>query len=97
MVIFHHFRNALLSAAANGSLSETNDKPSIPIKAAPLQQNNRLKVTMQSRPQESFLTPLKSPKSSPLGPQKVKNDHKIKSKSNVRIEGNIENESCSTT
>ena len=48
MVIFHHFRNALLSAAANGSLSETNNKPSIPIKAAPLQQNNRLKVTMQS-------------------------------------------------
>ena len=27
----------------------------------------------------------------------VKNDPKIKSKSNVRIEGNIENESCSTT
>ena len=51
MVIFHHFRNALLSAAANGSLSETNNKPnkpSMPIKAAPLQQNNRLKVTMQS-------------------------------------------------
>ena len=34
---------------------------------------------------------------SQLGPQKVKNDPKIKSKSNVRIEGNIENESCSTT
>ena len=30
-------------------------------------------------------------------PQKVRNDPKIKSKSNVRIEGNIENESCSTT
>ena len=36
-------------------------------------------------------------KNSPLGPQKVKNDPKIKSKSNVRIEGNIENESCSST
>ena len=31
-----------------------------------------------------------------LGPQKVKNYPQIKSKSNVRIEGNIENESCST-
>ena len=36
-------------------------------------------------------------KNSPLGPEKIKNDSKIKSKSNVRIEGNIENESCSTT
>ena len=31
-------------------------------------------------------------KSSPLGPQKVKNNHKSKSKSNVRIQGIIENE-----
>ena len=30
------------------------------------------------------------PKKCPLGPQKVKNDLKIKSKSNVRIEGNKE-------
>ena len=47
-------------------------------------------------PQNSFRT-LPQPKNSLLGPQKVKNDPKIKSKSNVRIEGNIENESCSTT
>ena len=32
-----------------------------------------------------------------LGPQKVKNNPKITSKSNVRIEGIKENESCSTT
>ena len=38
-----------------------------------------------------------SPINSSLGPQKVKNDPKIKSKSNVRIEENIENESFSTT
>ena len=38
-----------------------------------------------------------NPRNSPLGTWKVKNYHKIKSKSNVRIEGNIENESCSTT
>ena len=49
-----------------------------------------------SRSQNSFRT-LPQPKNSLLGPQKVKNDPKIKSKSNVRIEGNIENESCSTT
>ena len=38
-----------------------------------------------------------NPKYSPLGPQKVKNNPKIKVQSNVRIEENIENESCSTT
>ena len=36
------------------------------------------------------------PKKSPLGPQKVQNSPEIKSNSNVRIEGSIENESCST-
>ena len=37
------------------------------------------------------------PQTSPLGPQKDKNDPKIKPNSNVRIQGIIENESCSTT
>ena len=46
---------------------------------------------------KTVFDPFPNPKYSPLGPQKVKNDPKIKSKSNVRIEGNIENESCSTT
>ena len=42
-----------------------------------------------SRPQNSVWT---------LPPtQKVENDPKIKSKSDVRIEGNIEDEKCSTT
>ena len=36
------------------------------------------------------------PKNSPLEPKIVKNKPKIKSKSNVRIEGNIENKSCCT-
>ena len=49
-----------------------------------------------SRPQKSFRT-LTQPKNSSLGSQKVKNNPKIKSKLNDRIEGNIENESCSTT
>ena len=47
-------------------------------------------------PQNSCRT-LPQPKNSPLGPKKVKNDPKIKSKSKVRIEINIENESYSTT
>jgi len=44
-----------------------------------------------------FLGPPTNPTNSPLGPQKAKNDPKIKSKSNVRFEGNIGNESCLTT
>ena len=47
-------------------------------------------------PQDSCQNPPR-PQNSPLGPKKVKNDPKIKSKSNVGIEGSIENESCSTT
>ena len=47
-------------------------------------------------PKKSFGT-LPRPKNSRLGPKKVKTDHKIKSKSKVRIERNIENERCSTT
>ena len=49
-----------------------------------------------SRPQK-FFEPFPNPKNSPLGPQKVEKDTKIKSKSKVRIERNIENESCFTT
>ena len=41
--------------------------------------------------------PYPNPKNSPLGPQKVKSDPKIKSKSKVRIEGTIENKRYSTT
>ena len=41
--------------------------------------------------------PFPYPKNSLLGPQKVENDPKIKSKSNVRNEWNEEDESCSTT
>ena len=41
--------------------------------------------------------PYPDPKNSPTCPQKVTNDPKIKSKSKVRIQGTIENKSCSTT
>ena len=44
-----------------------------------------------------MVSPYHDPKNRPLGTQKVKNDPEIKSKSKVRIERNIENESCSTT
>ena len=47
-----------------------------------------------SRPQNIFeLFP--NPKNSPLGPKKVKNDPKIKSKSIIRMEGSKENKSLS--
>ena len=46
---------------------------------------------------KTVFEPFLNPKNSPLGLKKVKNDPKIESKSNVRIEGNIENESCLTT
>ena len=45
---------------------------------------------------KTVFEPYPDPKNSPLGPQKVKSDHKIRSKSNVRIEGTIGNKSCST-
>ena len=38
-----------------------------------------------------------NPKDGPLVPQKIKNDYKIKLESYVNIEGNKDNESCSTT
>ena len=41
--------------------------------------------------------PYPDPKNSPLGPQKVKNHPKIKSKSKVRIEGTIKNRKNSNT
>ena len=49
-----------------------------------------------SSPQKVF-GPVPNPNNSQLGPQKVKNDHTIESKSNVKIERNQKNESCSNT
>ena len=46
--------------------------------------------------QKHVLSPQIEPKNGPTGPQKVKNNHKIKSKSNVRIGGNKENQSFCT-
>ena len=46
--------------------------------------------------QNSFRT-LSQAQKQPIRAQKVKNYPNIKSKSNARVEGNIENESCSTT
>ena len=54
-------------------------------------------VQLHEWAQKQCLNPSPTPKNSPSGPQKVKNDPKIKSKSNVRIKRNTENESCSTT
>ena len=48
-----------------------------------------------SRPKKSF-EPYSDHKNCPLGSQKVKSDPKIR-KTNIRIDENIQNESCSTT
>ena len=48
-------------------------------------------VQLHEQTPKQCLNSSPTPKNSPLGPQKVKNDPKIKSKSNLRIEGNIEN------
>ena len=45
---------------------------------------------------KTVVVPYSDPKTSPLGPKKDKNNPKIKSNSNVTIQGIIENESCST-
>ena len=70
-------------------------------------QNQMLELKKKNKENESCSTtwadrktvfePFPNPKNSPLGPQKVKNDPKIESKSNVRIERNKKNESYSTT
>ena len=52
---------------------------------------------LDEQTQKQLSNPTPTPQKSPLGLQKVKNDPKIKSNSKVRIERNIENESCSTT
>ena len=49
-----------------------------------------------SRPQNSCRS-YSNHKTRPLGPQKEKNEPKVKSNFNVIIQGIIENESCSTT
>ena len=61
-----------------------------------LKETKKMKVVqLHEQTPKQFLNP-SQPQNSPLGPQKVKNDPEIESKSNVRIEGNIEYESCST-
>ena len=63
-----------------------------------LKDTQKMKVVqLHEQNPKQLLNPTPNPKNSPRGPTKDKNDPKIKSKSNLRIEGNIENESCSTT
>ena len=46
---------------------------------------------------KTVFEPYPNPKNSPLGPKNIKNDPKIQSKSNIRIERSKENKSYSTT
>ena len=57
---------------------------------APKLSQNQMSVLKETKKMkvdpETIVEPYPNPKNSPLGPQKVKNDPNIKSKSNVRIE-----------
>ena len=54
-------------------------------------------VQLHEETPKQFLDHSPTPKISPLGPPKVKNNPKIMSKSNIRIVRKKENESYSTT
>ena len=54
-------------------------------------------ITVKKNIPKTVFEPDPNPINSPLGPFKCQKDPKIKSKSNIRIDGNIQNESCSTT
>ena len=54
-------------------------------------------VQLHKKDPKTVFEPFLNPKNSPLGPQKVKNDPEIKSKSNVIINSNKQNQSCSST
>ena len=56
-----------------------------------------MKVVQLHEETSKWFLNLHQPQKSPLGPQKDKNDPKTKLNSNVRIQGIIEKESCSTT
>ena len=63
-----------------------------------LKETKKMKVVqLHKQTKNQLLNPTPTPKIASQGPKKSKKDPKIKSKSNNRIEGNIENESCSTT
>ena len=56
-----------------------------------LKETKKMKVVQpHNSDPKTIVKSYSNPKKSPLGPQKVKNDPKIKSKSSVRIEANIE-------
>ena len=62
-----------------------------------LKETKKMKVVQLHEYPKTVVELYSNPKNSPLGPKKVKSDPKIKSTSKVRIEGTIENKSCSTT
>ena len=58
----------------------------------------KMKVAqLQEQTKKTVFEPFPDPKTAHQGPKKSKKYPKIKSKSKVRIEGTIENKSCSTT
>ena len=63
-----------------------------------LKESQKMKVVqLHELTPKQFSNPILTQKNNPLGPQKDKNDHKIKSNLNVRIQGILENGNCSTS
>ena len=63
-----------------------------------LKRTQKMKVVqLHEQTPKQLLNPTPTPQKSLFRPQKIKNDPKIRSKLNIRIDRNIENESCSTT
>ena len=63
-----------------------------------LKETQKMKVVqLHEQTPKQFLNPSPTPKIVHQGPKKSKMSPKLGQKSNVRIERNIENESCSTT
>ena len=78
-----------------GPKTDKNDPKIKSTKISEFRESQKTKVVqLQEWRPKQFLNI--EPKNSQLGPQKVKNNHKIKLKSNVRIEGNKENKSICT-
>ena len=67
------------------------------MKVVQLHEKTQKQVSNLNPTPKPVVEPYSSLQTSPVGPQKDKNDTKIKSNSNIRIHGIIENESCSTT
>ena len=74
---------------------ETSKQNYVKIKGQNRKKHRKWKLFNYMNSPKTVVKPYPNLKNSPLGPQKVKNDPKSKSKSKVKIERSIENKFCS--